>query len=1115
MKPNKKYLYIILLFLPLCTTAQNKIIGFPTPEASELGKYGQVPVSYFNGLPEISIPIYTIKCKDLEVPISLSYYAQGNKPDNHPGWVGLGWNLNAGGMITRVINGKRDELRKEDETDEMGGQLGGSIVENGYYYRAADMNGSDWPATILDKLFNSDDSYLFYDSEPDEFIFNFNNLSGSFYFVNINGQMQVKVKSKHGDILKVEPLFFDERIDLPIFENDPSYYANTYILEIFKTFKKFTITTVDGNKYEFGGSKDNIDFTSCSRQVAIASSWHLSKITSPSGDYVNFEYTEGGTVFIQNKVKYYNLTTKSMTKETPCISITNKDIDGLSLAIIMPKYLNKVTTSSDQVIKFIKSKSTELDYDNWANLPQDVVNSILPKVHSWNSNRLSKHYYLKLDRIEILGVKSVNLFYSNSIAQRLRLLGFSFTPIIESYPIPKNLNESTNKIKYQFFYNTTLLPKYNSYLTDNWGFYNNKNFDSITFKYYSNIFSFRQPNLNFSKAEMLEKITYPTGGATIFDYELNKFSKIITGLEINNPPFTLMDSLGEAGGLRIKKIINYSNANDITTKTNEKTFLYEHTNGSSSGILSGKPLYSLEGNQHVKYNYSGWSGFCRYHYWADYKVHYYYFSQNFILPLSDTNGNHVTYSRIKEFEADGSSTIYTYTNHEKYPDEEPLKILTNMDSKLIVDAFTSKELERGLLKSVEIKNKYQQRVKITNYNYNSNPDRYNNHVRTINKYVLIGGNCSDGVRYSANKIYTFYPYLDTKQEITFNDNDSLVTNSKYIYNQSQLLAKQIVNNSKGDSLITEYKYSCDFKNILESDISAYYTAIDLVQKNYIIEEKKLDDQFFIMNQNCQNNGSLSNDGRKACYEENRRIIQLPKEVLNSSYSREVAVIKNNILARQQKGSISSKMAGKNISNALIEQTLIKRKDLNCEIINSKFLQYDSINGMFLPIKEYDFLSYPIIHLCDLNTETLHPNYQLQTEYNYNTNGSIRQMKYKDGTYTSYLWSYKNQNPIAEIKNATYDEVKKVLNYNDTQMESLAASDNPDIAYIRNQFKNNFANKLVLYTTYTYKPLVGIASAMDSRGVETKYDYDTFNRLQNIKDLNGKILQKFDYNYKQQ
>jgi hypothetical protein len=44
----------------------------PSPEAAALGKYGDVPVSKYTGVPDISIPLYTLQSKNIQVPITLS-----------------------------------------------------------------------------------------------------------------------------------------------------------------------------------------------------------------------------------------------------------------------------------------------------------------------------------------------------------------------------------------------------------------------------------------------------------------------------------------------------------------------------------------------------------------------------------------------------------------------------------------------------------------------------------------------------------------------------------------------------------------------------------------------------------------------------------------------------------------------------------------------------------------------------------------------------------------------------------------------------------------------------------------------------------------------------------
>ena len=49
-------------------------------------------------------------------------------------------------------------------------------------------------------------------------------------------------------------------------------------------------------------------------------------------------------------------------------------------------------------------------------------------------------------------------------------------------------------------------------------------------------------------------------------------------------------------------------------------------------------------------------------------------------------------------------------------------------------------------------------------------------------------------------------------------------------------------------------------------------------------------------------------------------------------------------------------------------------------------------------------------------------------------------------------------------------------------------------------------------TYGYKPLIGMISETDSRGVSTNYVYDTFNRLYLVKDMDSNFLNQYQYAY---
>ena len=107
--------YFVAFLLLFCTDANGqdtqeqdplevKILP-PSPNTASLGKYGEVPVGLYTGIPQISIPLTSIQDGSLSVPISLSYHAGGVRVEEIASWVGLGWSLNAGGVITRQVRG--------------------------------------------------------------------------------------------------------------------------------------------------------------------------------------------------------------------------------------------------------------------------------------------------------------------------------------------------------------------------------------------------------------------------------------------------------------------------------------------------------------------------------------------------------------------------------------------------------------------------------------------------------------------------------------------------------------------------------------------------------------------------------------------------------------------------------------------------------------------------------------------------------------------------------------------------------------------------------------------------------------------------------------------------
>ena len=82
-------------------TAANAI----APTTASLMKAIDNPVGLYTGCPNIQYNIFTLHDGKIEIPIILSYTASGIKVNEEASWVGLGWNINVGGMITQSAVG--------------------------------------------------------------------------------------------------------------------------------------------------------------------------------------------------------------------------------------------------------------------------------------------------------------------------------------------------------------------------------------------------------------------------------------------------------------------------------------------------------------------------------------------------------------------------------------------------------------------------------------------------------------------------------------------------------------------------------------------------------------------------------------------------------------------------------------------------------------------------------------------------------------------------------------------------------------------------------------------------------------------------------------------------
>jgi hypothetical protein len=192
------------------------------------------------------------------------------------------------------------------------------------------------------------------------------------------------------------------------------------------------------------------------------------------------------------------------------------------------------------------------------------------------------------------------------------------------------------------------------------------------------------------------------------------------------------------------------------------------------------------------------------------------------------------------------------------------------------------------------------------------------------------------------------------------------------------------------------------------------------------------------------------------------------------------------------------MKTKNLYNLLLNQKQLKN-DIS-EIWNKEWV-YNSTGSSNIKVSRFNQSNFGATP------------YTVISDVLYDTKDNVIQAKSNE-IFTTYLWSYNYQYPIAEIKNATYEDVKKALGYDDTQIASLGSNSSPDVSSIRNMLTTYFKNQPVLITTYTYNPLIGMSTKTNPNGVVAYYNYDSFNLLKNIRNNTSNVIKTFDYHYKQ-
>lgn len=705
--------------LQLAAQVTPRALTMLSPTATQLCEFGEVPVSPFTGVPQIDIPLYTIHEGPHEFPLKLSYHSGGVRPDQYPGWTGVGWSLIAGGCISRVVYGMPDEYDNS---------LQNYITQSGYYYRHGVLNTPYWNDAqyIADNLLENITDY--YDTEPDEFSFNFLDYHGKFYLSD-DGQWRVQCDRD----VKIE--FHDNDTDNNFIDpfvgmcHTNFIESQGYDIGYSHAFKRFDIIGEDGTRYIFGGSNTaieySVNFVVQSRCDYTATTWYLTRIEYADGRNIQLDYEEhnehGNTTFeAQLGINYNKITNMSLSTQGVdwYDDVFNSLIDSIDIyngMLIKPCYLTSITSSNVHV-SFNRERNLAMEYDldryikpSWLrhvhdNTPTRPIGNFMPMLYENSVERDSKlgveprpedykdsFVYTALQRFLLTNI-SIRTNYDSII--RFIGLGYGYDAdynraYLESVDF-LGAGESSEGRYSMEYYKRDLLPPLLADKTDHWGYYNGRKANAANYSVYYN---YKQPadDPECYLYGTLSKLTYPTGGYARFEFGCHDYSRHINTLRTGCYDL-LQDSI--AGGLRINRInLVSSEGEDSVCVTYKYLRDYvpgaDNSNRRSSGVLGTNSLYYIP-------NYTPYSAY------DGITVSINSFSTQSVFPGNENScGRHIGYSLVAEERSDGSCTIHRFTNFDNGDYADQMSDLISQPQHRMCEQYTSRAFLRGLPLSVE------------------------------------------------------------------------------------------------------------------------------------------------------------------------------------------------------------------------------------------------------------------------------------------------------------------------------------------------------------------------------------------------------------------------------
>lgn len=1102
----------------------------PAPEVASMMKFVSIPVSPFTGQPNIDLPIYTLREGSIEIPISIRYHGGGIKVDENAGILGLGWSLNAGGCISRTVYGFPDET-----TGSQTSAIGLFNLDNN------SKNVRNEMINRMDGLVPIEPNNCFSLGQCENIDLGIRDMANDIFQINCLGHTGTFIYQPDGSRKMI------------LSTGSPIKFSGLCTNASSTDIRSFEFYDISGTKYEFNDTivdytklfyKRPTNETEFDDSLYYKSAWHISKITNLSGDTVTFNY-------IPDKYRYHILGSNYYQSISSNDSITRggESVSSSSVHYNAKTISEIITSSTIAVFTYHDDKET--------------LKSI--SIHRNNANRdLIKKFVFNQSNFTIWNktrkqLKEVIEYGSNN-SDAIKLYEFTY-----SSGFSGNNNANLAQDEWGFFngeINTTLVYGPKGADIEHLSFANRTPSESYTkagiltsIKYptggsttfdwelndYSYISQYQIPQKNIT----IKDTTYTTlnGKSNEHIYKVDQVNDKSYKIIVQNKPiYTEIDITKYIEP--IKDGLNWDGYYE--------THFPDNSNIPTAGNIPRIEIRNYLGQLIKRWYIDNMTSH------EDNNPLYVTLEtpgEYTITLCNPTNFEGVTPNNINNFFGDGPDNNYTFG----FITIKMIRsrIATSVPKKpwggLRIASITSNSNENpSISKSYEYKQDLNSdfssgTIQDTTYYFSKShlqklveaPPPYSGQTPMIADIIgyhsngLFSTPCG-GSQIEYPYVWELYPdnntsirYDYSSQRSIFDDVDAVYyewipggsrMKTSYAHLRGDLISKKYYFNN---DLYKAENYENRYNEFLTNDIftgnlnrifsikdnSLYGDDGTWLSSNYAICRYKL----VQYNKNPRSIESIEYDDNGASivdsvyftyfnedyYEENPKY-NLPKtkSIINSKGEIETTYF-----------TYLSGANGDAINFPETEVTICGGKIINAKkmVYDDKYRMiaiYSSPSGLAV---ENSFSLGGGFHATNALKNAINiPSYS----YRYNDDGNIIEISYNGIVLASYIWGYQGSHPIAEIKNVSYNDVCNALP-SSLHPDVLSNSNNITEANL-NSIRSYFPGKDIL--TMNYHWLIGVATTIDSRGIPTRYDYDSFGRLDGVKDYNNYFIKKYSYNF---